>query len=139
MEVVVDYLGAVKFDVKARKHTIPCDQPEENGGLDEGVTPPELLLASVGTCAGYYAVQYLKTRHLNGRGLSIRVTAEVAKQPARLSSFQIEVHVPVQLNERHREGLLRAVVSCLITNTLVNSPKIDVDIVASAASELKSA
>ena len=33
MEVTVQYLGAVQFEVHARNHMIICDQPEENGGL----------------------------------------------------------------------------------------------------------
>ncbi|HYV61362.1 MAG TPA: OsmC family peroxiredoxin, partial [Bryobacteraceae bacterium] len=64
-EVLVDHLGEVQFEVKARNHTIICDQPLENGGFDEGMTPPEFLLASLGTCAGYYAVRYMKARNLS--------------------------------------------------------------------------
>ena len=81
MEVTVEYLGAVQFEVRARNHTIVCDQPEENGGFDEGMTPPELLLASLGTCAGYYAAEYLRTRQLPTAGMRIRATAEKAKSP----------------------------------------------------------
>ena len=64
LEVQVNHLGDVQFEVKARHHTIYTDQPEDNGGFDEGMTPPELLLGSVGACAGHYAIQYLKARHL---------------------------------------------------------------------------
>ena len=53
MEVTVEHLGAVQFEIKARQHTIACDQPPENGGFDEGMTPPELLLASLASCAGF--------------------------------------------------------------------------------------
>jgi len=62
MELVVNYLGNAQFEAEARGHKIICDQPESNQGDDEGMTPPELLLASLATCSGYYAVQYLKTR-----------------------------------------------------------------------------
>src|SRR5579871_1665445 len=58
LEVLVNHLGDVQFEVKARNHVLYCDQPAENGGYDEGMTPPELFLASLGTCAGFYAVQY---------------------------------------------------------------------------------
>src|SRR5678816_3766136 len=75
MEVTVEYLGAAQFEVRARNHKIACDQPEENGGFDEGMTPPELLLASLGTCAGYYAAEYLRTRQLPTAGMRVRVTA----------------------------------------------------------------
>src|SRR5215471_18036360 len=118
MEVIIEHLGGVQFEIKARQHRIACDQPEENGGFDEGMTPPELLLASLGACAGYYAAEYLKARHLAGAGMRICVTAEKAAAPARLSSFNIEIRIPEELEERHRQGVLRAVKSCLIHNTL---------------------
>ena len=127
-EVLVDHLGEVQFEVKARGHTIVCDQPMENGGFDEGMTPPEFLLASLGTCAGYYAVQYMKARNLPMEGLRIRTTADKAKAPARLTDFRIELELPGQLDARHREGIMRAVHACLIHNTLLNPPRIDVEV-----------
>ena len=132
MEVLVEHLGAVQFEVKVRNHTIVCDQPEENGGFNEGITPPEFLLASLGTCAGYYAAEYLKSRKLPAEGLRIRVTAEKAKAPARLAAFHIEVEIAAGLDERHREGILRAVHACLIHNTLLNPPRIEVAITETA-------
>jgi uncharacterized OsmC-like protein len=131
-EVLVDHLGEVQFEAKARNHTILCDQPLENGGFDEGMTPPEFLLASLGTCAGYYAVQYMKARHLPMEGLRIRTTAGKAKAPARLTDFRVEVECPHGLDERHREGILRAVHACLIHNTLLHPPRIDVEVTAPA-------
>jgi len=40
MEVTVEHLGGVQFEIKARHHRIACDQPLESGGFDEGMTPP---------------------------------------------------------------------------------------------------
>src|SRR3954453_15619240 len=105
LEVTVDHLGAVQFEIKARQHTIACDQPAENGGYDEGMTPPELLLASLGSCAGFYAAAYLKKHNLAASGCRVRVTAEKAKSPARLDNFVVEVEVPVGLDERHFAGV----------------------------------
>ena len=124
MEVFIDYLGATQFEIQARSHAIICDQPVENGGFDEGMTPPELLLAALGSCAAYYAVEYMKVNHLNVNGVRARVTAEKAKSPARLSSFHIEIQIPEPLDARYREGVLRAVQKCLIHNTLIHSPEI---------------
>jgi uncharacterized OsmC-like protein len=124
MEVTVQHLGNVKFEAAARGHRVTCDQPPENGGADTGMTPPEFLLVSLGTCAGFYAAQYLKTRSLAADGLEIKVSAEKALGPARLGSFRIEVVVP-DLDPRHEAGVLRAVKACLIHNTLINAPAIE--------------
>jgi putative redox protein len=127
MEVSAQYLEGAKFEVAVRGHRMICDQPRDYGGSDEGMSPPELLLASLATCAAYYAAQYLKARGLPVDALHVRVSAEKAPQPARLASFQIEVTAPV-LEDRHQGGLLRAVKACLIHNTLLGSPNIDVSI-----------
>jgi len=131
MEATAQYLGDSKFEVAARRHRVICDQPLDNGGSDEGMSPPEFLLASLATCAAYYAAQYLKARGLASRDLKVRVAAEKALQPARLASFRIEVEAP-DLDERHQAGILRAVKSCLIHNTLLAGPRIEIVIVAPA-------
>jgi uncharacterized OsmC-like protein len=124
MEVSVQYLNGVKFEASARGHRVLCDQPVDDGGLDSGMTPPEFLLVSLGTCACFYAAQYLKTRGLPAGGLEVKVSAEKAKQPARLGSFRIEVLAP-ELDARHEAGILRAVKACLVHNTLINAPAIE--------------
>src|SRR5664280_34163 len=107
MEVTIKHLDHVKFSIQSRSHTILCDQPAENGGTDGGMTPPELLLASLGSCAAFYAVQYLKTRNLDDRGVKVSVTADKLKQPGRLGNFRVHVVCPVSLTEEQTEGLMR--------------------------------
>jgi putative redox protein len=126
MEVVVEHLGAVQFEIKARQHTFISDQPIDNGGDDEGMTPPELLLASLGSCAAFYAVDYLKRNSLLRVGVKVRVTADKVKAPFRLDNFKIEVEVPGEIEENHLRGLDDAVHRCLIHNTLQHPPKMDV-------------
>jgi putative redox protein len=127
MEAVIRHLANLKFEAVARGHKIVCDQPPENGGSDAGMTPPEFLLVSLGTCAAYYAAQYLRTRGLKTDQLTVRVSGEKATQPARLASFVIDVEMP-DLDSRHCAGLKRAVKSCLIHNTLCHPPAIDLHV-----------
>ena len=124
MEITVRHLGNVQFEASTRGHRVICDQPADNGGSDQGMTPPEFLLASLGTCAGFYAAQYLKTRSLPTAGLEVTVHAEKVPQPARVGQFRIEVFVP-GLDEHHEAGVLRAVKACLIHNTLLHAPSIE--------------
>jgi uncharacterized OsmC-like protein len=131
MEARVQHLGGVKFAASARGHRAICDQPPDSGGTDMGMTPPEYLLVSLGTCAAFYAAQYLKSRSLATEGLEIKVTAEKAAQPARLREFRIEVTVR-GLDTQHQAGVLRAVKACLIHNTLLHQPAIETVVSAPA-------
>jgi putative redox protein len=128
MEVKITHVDQVKFAIQARSHSILCDQPVENGGEETGMTPPEFLLASLGSCAAFYAVQYLKTRHLDDRGVEVTVTADKLKQPARLGNFRVSVVCPVLLTEDQTEGLMRSVHHCLVHNTLLTPPEIKIEL-----------
>jgi uncharacterized OsmC-like protein len=124
MEVHVEHLGGVQFEASARQHIIPVDQPLENGGYDEGMTPPELFLASLGACAAFYAAQYLRKNKIATEGTRVSVTAEKLKDPARIDNFIISIKAPSELTAQQRSGVEAAVHSCLIHNTLLYPPSI---------------
>lgn len=124
MQSITRYLDGKTFETTIGAHRIITDQPISQGGANAGPTPPELLLASLGSCAGHYAIEYLRARSLPLFGLEIRVSAAKGADPPRLASFNVEVILP-GIDERHRQGLLRAVRTCLIHNTLKTSPAIE--------------
>lgn len=131
MNAKVRYLGGKKFELTARNHSVIADQPVENDGTDSAMTPPELFVSSLGACAAYYAEEYLRARGLPNEELEVLVSGEIADRPARFVSLQLEVIAP-GLNHKHRDGVLRAVNACLLTNTLVVSPHIETAIRSSS-------
>lgn len=127
LETKVTYVDGVRFQVVTRNHEIASDQPVENNGTDAGMTPPELLLASLGSCAGYYAAEYLRARSIPAAGLTVSVTAHEAQKPARLTDFRISLRVPNLHDQQHQDGILRAAKSCLIHNTLTYALTVQIE------------
>ncbi len=137
MEVLVEHIGAVQFEVSTRGHKVICDQPTEVGGDNEGMTPPEFLLASLGSCAAYYAVDYLKRNNLLVEGTKVVTRAEKVKPKVipgeklagvRIDNFRIEVLVPRDLTPEQHKGVEDAVHRCLVHNTLLHPPKMELHI-----------
>jgi putative redox protein len=128
MEVRVKQIDGLKFSVEARSHRIICDQPLENGGQDAGMTPPEFMLGSLGACAEFYAVQYLRSRKIEDAGVDVSVTAEKLMKPARLGNFRIRVACPALLSPEQKEGLERSVHHCLIHKTLLSVPQVEIEL-----------
>ena len=91
-------------------------------------------MASLGTCAGFYAIQYLKFRNLPSDGLTIRVSGEKTTQPARVGSIRIEVESAGAEDPKHHQGLQRAVEKCLIHATLLHAPEIEIAVQPGMAS-----
>lgn len=137
MELTVNYLGDVQFEAEARGHKIICDQPIDNGGADEGMTPPEFLLASLGTCAGFYAVQYLKVRNLPIEGVRVKVSCDKVLGPARLDNFVVTIETPGELSPKDVEGIRRAAEKCLVKNTMLMPPSMSV-VISAAVGEVAS-
>jgi putative redox protein len=133
MEITVEHLGSVQFEIKAREHSIISDQPVSSGGYNEGMTPPELLLAALGSCAGYYAAEYLRKNKLAGEGTTVHVSCEKVSKPVpRMTDFVIEVNAPKELSAEHLKGMETAVEHCLVHNTLLHPPKIRVKVAGAA-------
>lgn len=128
MEVRVTHEGNARFQIQARQHVIVSDQPLDNGGDDAAMTPPELFLASIGSCVAYYAAQFLKSRKLSLEGLEVTVQAEKLREPARLGNFIIQVKTPASLTEDQTLAMDRTVHRCLIHQTMQHVPSIEIEI-----------
>jgi uncharacterized OsmC-like protein len=129
MEITVEHLGSVQFEIKTRGHSVVSDQPVAEGGFDEGMTPPELLLASLGSCAAFYSAQYLRKHKLATEGTRVYVSCEKVRDPIpRMTNFVVDVAAPVELTEGQEKGLHEAVEQCLVHNTLLRPPKITIKV-----------
>ena len=128
IEVNVKHENGVKFEIEARGHKLVSDQPREGGGEDQGMTPPELFLSGLASCAAYYAVAYLKKKKIERPGVTVRATAEKAGPPAHLAGFRIEVEVPGSLSDADRAGVEDSVHRCLIHQTMLHAAAIEIAI-----------
>jgi putative redox protein len=138
MTCKVIYETDARCVAETRGHQIIVDQPAENRGTDEGMTPPELLLASLGTCTMYYAAEYLRRNNLPAQGMEVFVDAEKATAPARLGKFTVRVLIPHVTDPAHLEGARRTAEKCLVKNTMLVPPEIHLTVETSAPTALQS-
>ncbi|MBL8240306.1 MAG: OsmC family protein [Bryobacterales bacterium] len=128
VEVKVTYKSGMRYEAEARGHKVICDQPIDGGGEDSGMTPPEFLLVSLGTCAMYYAANYLRIQKLPSDGMTLTVEAEKAMNPPRLAKFRIVIDIPGEVEERHLEGARRSAEKCLVKNSMLVTPEIELSV-----------
>ncbi|MFP5234995.1 MAG: OsmC family protein [Acidobacteriota bacterium] len=128
IEVNVKHEGGVKFEIETRGHKLVSDQPAQDGGTDQGMTPPEIFLGGLASCAAYYAAAYLKKKKLERPGVHVRVRAEKVGPPAHLDSILIEVDVPGPLSDADRAGIEDSVHRCLIHQTMLRTPTIEIEL-----------
>lgn len=117
MEISLRHSGGALFTAEARHHRVLLDQPAEDGATDQGMSPAELLLASLGGCIGQYVAQYLSLQGLSCEGLLIRVEAQPSARPLQVGDFQVEVIAPA-LNDSQLRALERAFPAGLVQNAI---------------------
>ncbi|RKS71026.1 putative OsmC-like protein [Actinomadura pelletieri DSM 43383] len=132
-EMTVIHRENSEFAVLVRDHVVYLDQPYSAGGMDGGPTPVELFVASLAACAAHYARRYLQWRGLPADGLE--VTADYAMSagtPARVSRIGLRLRPPISLADGDAEEMRRAAEGCTVHNTLVDPPRIGLEVVTEA-------
>ncbi len=118
MEIKVKYLEGQKFQVESGQHRLLIDQPKEKGGSDQGMSPLEVFLSALGSCAGAYAKMYCQNAGIDTQNLEVSVTAALTSdRPLRFQEIKIKISLGVDLGDR-KSALLSFVKNCPVHNTL---------------------
>ncbi|MCZ7422766.1 OsmC family protein [Verrucosispora sp. WMMA2121] len=125
----VRFRAGEAYEIRVREHRLLTDQPADAGGADTAPSPTELFAASLAACVAFYAGRYLSRHGHDRAGLAVTASFEMATdRPARVAAIQITVRPPTDLPPE-KWPALRAVAShCTVHNTLLNAPRIEVDI-----------
>ncbi len=114
--------GGYLFNVKSKDYQFVIDTK------GEGITPPDTLLASVGSCLGVYIRKYAEDLKLDLKGFNIKVEADFCKEkPVRFTRINARIDLKNSgIDERRKKSLLEFIKNCPVHNTLVSSPVVDI-------------
>ncbi len=129
MEMKVTYKGGKRFVATTRGHQLTIDQPKERNGSDRGMTPPELFIASLGSCIGVYIVNYCKNVGLNPNDMIVSIDWVLERNPSKISEIKVEITVPKIKDEKRKNAFIRVAHQCTIHKLLIEVPKIGIELV----------
>jgi len=123
-KVDVTSQGGYHFNVKSKDYEFAVDI---KGG---GITPPDTLLASLGSCVGVYLRKYAEGAKLPLGEFTVTVEADLGKEsPYYFRTIQVSVDLKgAALDEKRRAAMLEFIKNCPIHNTLKNNPAISIAI-----------
>ncbi|MFA5157111.1 MAG: OsmC family protein [Candidatus Omnitrophota bacterium] len=109
------------FSVKAGSGSFVMDMK------NKGVTPPDALLAALGSCIGVYIRKYTDGAGLALGKFSVSVESEFsAEPPLRFKTIKVVVDLKgLQLDERRQKALLEFTKNCPVHNTLKSNPLVE--------------
>ncbi|MFZ6031172.1 MAG: OsmC family protein [Chloroflexota bacterium] len=92
--ITTHYKGGMLFETAIGKHTLTIDVPAEMGGSDRGPQPPQLFIASLGSCIGAFVAQYAERAGMDASGMTVDINFEKAADPTRLVNLRAIVKLP---------------------------------------------
>jgi putative redox protein len=127
-KISTTYLGDMLFESKIGEHSIKIDVPASMGGKDRGPMPPQLFIASLGSCVGALVVDYCNKVGINAEDMSVDVTFEKAPDPTRLTDISVQVNLPHGDCTKRVPAIKRVAEHCPVHATISTIKGIDVEI-----------
>jgi putative redox protein len=124
----ISFPGGMAVEAVEKGFRIRTDQAVADGGSGSAPTPFDLFLASIGTCAGFYALRFFQERKLPTAGLGLTLTAERDAEKRRVSRIRIDIELPSDFPEKYHAAILRAVDQCGVKRHIVQPPGFDVEV-----------
>ena len=121
----ITFPGGVQVNAQFNGFEIATDQPERNGGRNSAPSPSDFFLASLGTCAGFFALRFCQQRHLSTDGLRLQLTTERNPETKRLDRVEITMQLPKDFPEKYRNAIVRATDQCAVKKALLDPPEIE--------------
>jgi ribosomal protein S12 methylthiotransferase accessory factor len=102
---------------------VSTDQPAGYGGEGAAPAPFDLFLASLATCAGFYAVQFCRKRQIATDGLAVALETSRDPETHLLSEVRIEMTLPEGFPAKYRAAIERAVDQCAVKRVIDVPPR----------------
>jgi putative redox protein len=107
----------LKHRVSVRTHELTVDEPEDNGGTDEGPNPQEMLAVSLASCTAITIEMYAMRKGWDIGDVGVDVDYEPAQRGSP-TKFKMVLHMPKELPEEQRERLMQIAAKCPVHRTL---------------------
>jgi putative redox protein len=127
-KITTYYKGDMLFGTKMGNHSLTIDVPPNMGGSDRGPTPPEIFIASLGSCVGAFVANYCAQGEIDANDMRVDVTFDKADSPTRLVNLQVTVFLPNAECENRKKALHRVAEHCPVHETISTMEGIEIKV-----------
>ena len=126
MDMRIYFPGGKRVYADYGGFTIETDQPARGGGDDSAPAPFDLFLASIGTCAGIYALGFMQQRDIDPGGSKITMRTHHDPAAGLISKIDLELELPADFPEKYRSAVISAMNLCVVKKHLHQPPEFEI-------------
>jgi ribosomal protein S12 methylthiotransferase accessory factor len=125
-EIKVTFPGGFRVDAEYKGFTVKTDQPVHAGGEGAALSPFDLFLTSIATCAGYYVLAFSRERGIPTEGAAVVMRMEKNPETKMIGKIKIEINLPPEFPVKYKNAVIKAVNSCTVTAHLMRPPAFEI-------------
>lgn len=129
MEINVNFLDNLRLEAKFDDFTVLTDQPIRYKGDGSAPSPFDYFLASSALCAAYFVRVYCLARDIPTDNIRLSQNNIVDPEDRYNQIFKIQVELPEDLPEKHRQGILRSIDRCTVKKVVQTGPTFEIETV----------
>ena len=127
-KITTYYKGNMLFESQIGKHTVTIDVPDSMGGSDRGPIPPQIFVASLGSCVGAFVAQYCENNGIDDTDMTVDVTFDKAEDPTRLVNLKATVNLPHGECAKRVKAITRVAEHCPVHATIKTMEALEIQI-----------
>jgi putative redox protein len=109
-----------------RNFEIITDQPEKAGGDNSALSPFDLFMVSIGTCAGWYVKSFCQKRGISEDGIILTQKNHLDPDTRLYNKIEIMIRLPEDFPENYIKPLIKAASACTVKKHLDNAPEFEI-------------
>jgi len=125
MAMEISFPGGKKVDAHFKGFTIKTDQSEKDGGEGSAPTPSFLFLASLGTCAGIFALNFCQKRKIDTQKLKLVLDFKTNEKSHMVEKIRLTLTLPPSFPEKYIPAIVKAVDLCYVKKHLHEPPEFE--------------
>jgi ribosomal protein S12 methylthiotransferase accessory factor len=125
-EIRVSFGDGLKVNAEYKGFVIQTDQPVHQGGLGTAPAPFDLFLASIATCAGFYALAFCQERHIPVGDLGVTMIPEKGPVSKMIEKITITIDLPTGFPEKYKPVIMKAVDQCTVKAHMLKPPQFEI-------------
>jgi putative redox protein len=126
MDMEITCAGGKKVTATYRGFEVATDQPAKSGGEGSAPAPFDLFLASLGTCAAYYVVDFCQTRNIASDGIRVIQRTHTDRETRMITRIEQEIVLPAGFPEKYEAAVVRAASLCAVKKHLERAPSFEI-------------
>ncbi|HLC21485.1 MAG TPA: OsmC family protein [Candidatus Methylomirabilis sp.] len=126
MDMEITFAGNKRVGAEYKGFRIETDQPVEAGGDGTALSPFDLFLVSLGTCAGFFVLQFMQQRNLSTDDARVIMSTERDPETRLISKIKIDIKLPADFPEKYKAAVIRAAELCTVKRHLEQPPTFEI-------------